>query len=234
MKPTALKPRENDATAPAANAPARGRASSAGAKSGSSLSSLLQSRSEYASAKRASAASTPPSPLPDIDSKDKHNPLAAAEYAQDIYCYYRRVEPRFAVSAEYMGSQVGAQQKGGLAATRQGSVRAASQPAQLWEHPPLVARPALLCPHPTPPLQTPVKHHTPRCPPPNTRLRSTRRCAASSSTGSWRCTSSSRWVDAYRVRRARPHTLAAPIGDSSSASPQHETLGHSLAPTADA
>ena len=103
VKPTALKPRDPaDATAAA-----RSRASSASAKTGSSLSSLLQSRSEAAATKRASAASAapPPSPLPDIDSRDRHNPLAAAEYAQDIYCYYRRVEPRFAVPADYMAGQ---------------------------------------------------------------------------------------------------------------------------------
>jgi len=99
VKPTALKPRDPEATAAAL----RPRASSTANKSGSSLSSLLQSRSEYASVKRQQVAS----PLPDIDSKDKHNPLAASEYAQDIYCYYRRVEPRFAVPADYMTSQVG-------------------------------------------------------------------------------------------------------------------------------
>jgi hypothetical protein len=78
-------------------------------KTGSSLSSLLQSRSEAAAAKRAAApaaGAAPLSPLPDIDSKDKHNPLAAAEYAHDIYSYYRRVEPRFAVPADYMKTQV--------------------------------------------------------------------------------------------------------------------------------
>jgi len=75
-------------------------------KTGSSLSSLLQSRSEAAASKRAGPAASPLSPLPDIDSKDKHNPLAASDYAQDIYCYYRRVEPRFAVAADYMTGQV--------------------------------------------------------------------------------------------------------------------------------
>lgn len=102
-KPTALKPRD-EAAAPAAGA--RPRAPPAAAKGGSSLSSLLQTRSELASAKRAPPAA-PASPLPDIDSQDRDNPLAAAEYAQDIYCYYRRVEPRFAVAPEYMTSQVG-------------------------------------------------------------------------------------------------------------------------------
>jgi cyclin B len=44
--------------------------------------------------------------LPDIDSVDKDNPLAAAEYANSIYNYYRRVEPQFSVSYDYMKSQV--------------------------------------------------------------------------------------------------------------------------------
>jgi hypothetical protein len=104
-KPTALKPRDPNATAAAAAA-VRSRSTAAATKSGSSLSSLLQSRSELASAKRSAPAPAPRSPLPDIDSKDKDDPLAAADYAQDIYCYYRRVEPRFAVPADYMRSQV--------------------------------------------------------------------------------------------------------------------------------
>lgn len=49
----------------------------------------------------------PLSPLPDIDSADLHNPLAAAEYANSIYDYYRRVEPKFSVPHDYMKSQVG-------------------------------------------------------------------------------------------------------------------------------
>jgi hypothetical protein len=163
VKPTALKPRDPNLTA----AVLRSRATSTSQKkTGSSLSSLLQSRSEAAAAKRAAAPVTPLSPLPDIDSKDKTDPLAAAEYAQvragprlasgqqplklpdpprtqarvttraahgpiaracpapsrpcatalrappraaplqDIYCYYRRVEPRFAVPADYMKGQV--------------------------------------------------------------------------------------------------------------------------------
>ena len=44
--------------------------------------------------------------MPDIDSADKHNPLAASEYASSIYNYYRRVEPKFKVAPTYMESQV--------------------------------------------------------------------------------------------------------------------------------
>lgn len=68
------------------------------------MSSLLQTRSEAAvSARKPSA---PTSPLPDIDSQDKANPLSAPEYANDIHAYYRRVEPKFRVSPDYMASQV--------------------------------------------------------------------------------------------------------------------------------
>jgi len=67
---------------------------------GVSLSSLLQSRSEAASAHKA-----PPSPLPDIDAADRGNPLAATEYVNDIYGYYRRAEAKYRVSPDYMASQ---------------------------------------------------------------------------------------------------------------------------------
>lgn len=100
VKPSALKPRDPNLTA----AVLRSRATSTSKKGGSSLSSLLQARSEHAVTKR--PVPLPLSPLPDIDSKDKNNPLAAADYAHDIYSYYRRVEPRFSVPSDYMASQV--------------------------------------------------------------------------------------------------------------------------------
>jgi hypothetical protein len=77
---------------------------------GLSLSGVLQHRSESASgdaaAKRQSSGSPSPS-LPDVDAIDRDNPLAATEYVNDIYAYYRRVEPRFRVAHDYMRSQVG-------------------------------------------------------------------------------------------------------------------------------
>ncbi len=75
---------------------------------GPSMSSLLQSRSEAAvSTKKSSASVAPPSPLPNIDqASDLTNPLAATEYANDIYAYYKRVEPRFRVQPGYMARQV--------------------------------------------------------------------------------------------------------------------------------
>lgn len=68
------------------------------------MSSLLQSRSEAAVAPRSSGAA-PPSPLPDIDSADKLNPLMASEYVNDIYSYYRRVECSFRVPESFMSTQ---------------------------------------------------------------------------------------------------------------------------------
>lgn len=78
-------------------------------REGLSLTSLLVSRSEAAVSTRKSVA--PISPLPDIDSQDRNNPLAAPEYANDIYSYYRRIEPKYRVSPDYMVSQTDINEK---------------------------------------------------------------------------------------------------------------------------
>lgn len=54
---------------------------------------------------------SPPSPLPDIDSQDKSNPLAATEYVQDIFAYYKRVQSRYHVAPDYMTSQADINEK---------------------------------------------------------------------------------------------------------------------------
>lgn len=95
---TSLRPRDPNATAAAL----RSKVPQASRPAGVSLSSLLQNRAESAIPK----AAVPLSPLPDIDSADLHNPLAAAEYANSIYDYYRRVEPKFSVPCDYMKGQV--------------------------------------------------------------------------------------------------------------------------------
>ena len=59
-----------------------------------SLTGLLMSRSESASAAAKEEAS-PASPLPDIDNEDRGDPLAATAYVGDIFAYYRRVESVF-------------------------------------------------------------------------------------------------------------------------------------------
>lgn len=69
-----------------------------------SLTGLLMSRSESAVA--AAKDPSPASPIPDIDSKDRANPLAASAYVGDIFAYYRRVEPIFRTSPDYMKEQV--------------------------------------------------------------------------------------------------------------------------------
>jgi cyclin B len=104
VKPqTSLRARDPNATAAAL----RNRVPSSSRPAGASLSALLQTRAESAVGSRAVAAGLPPpSPLPDIDSADKHNPLAASEYANSIYNYFRRVEPKFRVAPDYMRSQV--------------------------------------------------------------------------------------------------------------------------------
>eukprot|EP00775_Hariotina_reticulata_P011342 gene11342-11491_t len=99
LKPqTSLRPRDPNATAAAL----RSKLAQPG-KPGASLSSLLQSRADQTARHTAVA---PPSPVPDIDSADKHNPLAASEYANSIYNYYRRVEDKFKVPPTYMDQQV--------------------------------------------------------------------------------------------------------------------------------
>lgn len=72
---------------------------------GKSWTQCLGDRSEQANAERSTSV-CPPSPLPDIDSADKGNPLAASEYANDIIKYFKRVEPLYRVEPDYMSRQV--------------------------------------------------------------------------------------------------------------------------------
>ncbi|KAF8073024.1 CYCB2-3 [Scenedesmus sp. PABB004] len=44
-------------------------------------------------------------PLPDIDAPDRGNHLAECQYVNDIYAYFRRVEPRFRAPVDYMDRQ---------------------------------------------------------------------------------------------------------------------------------
>ena len=69
-----------------------------------STSALLQRRSENAVAVRAPV--SPAASEADVDSKDKLNERAAAEYVGDIFEYFRRVEPQYRVSPAYMSRQV--------------------------------------------------------------------------------------------------------------------------------
>lgn len=73
---------------------------------GPSMSSLLQSRSEAAVSARKPTSGAPPSPLPNIElASDHNNPLAASEYVNDIYHYFKRIEPKYRVHAGYMSRQ---------------------------------------------------------------------------------------------------------------------------------
>lgn len=101
---SSLRPRDAAAatTSGAAQAPAAKEVKVAGR----SMSALLQSRSEAAAADRRAAAAEPASPMPDIDRADAADPLQASEYVGDIFTYYRRVEPQFRVSPDYMLQQV--------------------------------------------------------------------------------------------------------------------------------
>ncbi|KAK9813995.1 hypothetical protein WJX73_008530 [Symbiochloris irregularis] len=68
-----------------------------------STSAILQKRSEDAVAVRNPA--PPPAPEVDVDELDKSNPRAATEYVNDIFDYFRRVEPHYRVSPSYMSRQ---------------------------------------------------------------------------------------------------------------------------------
>jgi hypothetical protein len=46
------------------------------------------------------------SPMPDIDSQDLGNCLEAAEYASDIFTFFRATEPNSRVHPDYMLRQV--------------------------------------------------------------------------------------------------------------------------------
>jgi hypothetical protein len=158
--PSSLRARDPNATAAQlrARAPTGNRTKAVGV----SLSSLLQNRSEAATVAKPTFA-PPPSPLPDIDSVDKDDPLSAYEYAGSIYNYYRRVEPRFQVPVDYMSTQVNHRPRPGhLCYTH---ACALHRPG-----PPLVAQKPLSGPYPDRVFDS-------------SRWRSLRRCAASSLTG---------------------------------------------------
>ena len=98
---TGLSRRDLNVPAPA---PPAATAKESKRRAGSSMSSLLQSRSESAVVERKQAA--PISPIPDIDKDDKSDPLAASDYVGDIITYYRRIEPLYRVAPDYMSRQV--------------------------------------------------------------------------------------------------------------------------------
>lgn len=75
---------------------------------GMSMSSLLESRSAAMNSRKSL---TPASPMPDIDSQDRMNPLAASDYVNDIYNYYKRVENKYRVAPTYMSSQADINEK---------------------------------------------------------------------------------------------------------------------------
>lgn len=130
---------------------------------GPSLSSLLSQRSE-AFVNSVNVRAPPPSPLPDIDSGDKLNPLMAADYVNDIYYFYKRVEPQFKVPSDYMTKQVSNEQMQGKRSAKGGLRLRPSFTDKVLSTTPLLLHPVVCRPT------------------------STRRCALSSSTGSWRCT----------------------------------------------
>lgn len=57
----------------------------------------------------------PPSSLPDVDYCDRHDPLAVNEWVNEIFAYYKRVEPLLRASPDYMSRQVGSSRRRGQA-----------------------------------------------------------------------------------------------------------------------
>jgi hypothetical protein len=113
---------------------------------GASLTSLLQARAAGSRSSRRSGSLSAPleaaqqqvSPLPDIDGPDKHNHLAECEYVNDVYAYFRRVEPKFRAPADYMQNQVSSNFANSLTLQVQPAFSAAakqqlSASAALWQ-----------------------------------------------------------------------------------------------------
>jgi hypothetical protein len=65
-----------------------------------------RARRAAAAAEPTAIEAAPPTPLPDIDSGDAIDPLAASDYVAEIYNYYKRVEHSFLVNPDYMAQQV--------------------------------------------------------------------------------------------------------------------------------
>lgn len=89
-----LRPR--DSNVPAAQADGN-------ASAGRSMSQLLQSRSE--AAVFVDKPQLPSQLISEIDEQHKNEPLHAVEYVNDIYGYYRRVEPAVRITPDYMSRQ---------------------------------------------------------------------------------------------------------------------------------
>ena len=69
------------------------------------------SNSDPSSIKLRNARRVRDTPLPALDAADAADPLAASEYAGDIFAYYARAEPRFRPPADYMARQVDVNEK---------------------------------------------------------------------------------------------------------------------------
>eukprot|EP00887_Chlorella_sp_A99_P006048 scaffold22.g6048.t1 len=95
-----LRPRDSNVPVVSAQAPAAAEKKAGGR----SMSQLLASRSEAATSTGKKQRSGP-APLPDIDSADAHDPLAATDWVQDIFAFYKRTEPQMRVSPDYMQKQ---------------------------------------------------------------------------------------------------------------------------------
>lgn len=101
-----LRPRDSNVPVVSQAAAAAAPPADKPAPAGRSMSQLLHDRSEAAMSAGKSREQRAPA-VPDIDSVDAHDPLAATDFVTDIFSYYKRVEPQLRVAPDYMSRQVG-------------------------------------------------------------------------------------------------------------------------------
>lgn len=100
-----LRPRDSNVPVVSQAAGAAAPPAEKPAPAGRSMSQLLHERSEAALSAGKTKEQCAPA-LPDIDSADAHDPLAATDFVTDIFSYYKRVEPQLRVAPDYMSRQV--------------------------------------------------------------------------------------------------------------------------------
>ncbi|KAL4447373.1 hypothetical protein ABPG77_007406 [Micractinium sp. CCAP 211/92] len=105
-----LRPRDSNVPVVSQAAGAAAPPAEKPAPAGRSMSQLLHERSEAALIAGKTKEQCVPA-LPDIDSADAHDPLAATDFVADIFSYYKRVEPQLRVAPDYMSRQTDINEK---------------------------------------------------------------------------------------------------------------------------
>lgn len=105
-----LRPRDSNVPVVSQAAAAAAAPAEKPAAAGRSMSQLLHARSEAAMSGGKSKKQCMPM-LPDIDSGDAADPLAATDFVSDIFAYYKRAEPQMRVAPDYMSRQTDINEK---------------------------------------------------------------------------------------------------------------------------